>query len=69
MTEDVAGLARPPIGALAGECVPVENVRDDLERATIDEVVGLLKTKSAYHDMTEKELREIAREKSVRYSK
>lgn len=57
------GLREPPDGVLAGENVPRENDRDDLQQGAVDEMVGVLKTHPAYHGRTDDELREIAREK------
>lgn len=53
----------PPEGVLAGESVPIENDRFDLETGLVDEAVKILQGRPAYADKSEAELREIAREK------
>lgn len=57
------GLSEPPEGALAGETVPRENDEEEVDRALLDEAVGILKTRPEYHGRSDDELREIARDK------
>lgn len=54
------GLSEPPAGAVVGEDVPLENDRDEIEEALIDEMVGLLKTHPAYHGKRDETVREAA---------
>jgi hypothetical protein len=63
MTQSFNPLSRPPEGVIRGEDVPLENQKDGLERRTVEEMVGLLKTHPAYSGKSDDELREIAKEK------
>lgn len=56
-------LTRPPEGVIEGDSIPRENEEEEIERAAIDEMVGILKGHPAYRGKGDSELREVAKEK------
>ena len=58
-----AGLSEPPEAVVRGESVPTENSLTEMERAKIDEAVGVMKAMPCYSHTPEDRLREIAKEK------
>lgn len=55
-----AVLSEPPEGAIVGESVPRESERDERERQAIEAMVGALKVKPHFRDLSESELRQEA---------
>lgn len=62
-TESSKGLAEPPEGVISGEDVPVENQLDEFDEKSIQECIGIMKTRGEpYTSMADSELREKSRE-------
>lgn len=58
-----AFLSEPPEGATSGDSIPRENEELERQKQELDTAVAVLKTVEAYHGKSERELREIAKEK------
>jgi len=56
-------IREPPEGVLAGEDVPPENDRHDLDAGLVDELAKMLGQRPGYRRKSLEERREIAREK------
>lgn len=57
------GMAEPPGGAVVGENVPLENQLDKFDEQSIQECIGIMKTRGEpYTQMKEYELRERAKQ-------
>ena len=60
---------RPPAGVLAGESIPVENDRQDLEESRLEEVMNALKARGEpYTSMSESELEDRAIDTLSKYN-
>lgn len=59
---ETGGVAEPPEAVIKGETVPQENQEGELRRAEIELIMGELKTRPGYRDLTASEQREKALE-------